>query len=177
MISRERLDQLLEYRSDLGGFVRKKRVGKGGGKWKEGARAGYISKQGYRLICLDYDDYFEHNLVWFVVKGEWPAEGFELDHINRCKSDNRPGNLRLATRAQNIANVEPSRRNRTGIRGVYFDTQRQKYAAQLRINGKIRSLGRFASKEEAANVLKDAHLRHWGEFSIHAASAIGGMRG
>ncbi len=169
MITRERLDQLIEYQPAIGGFVRRRRIGKGG-RCTEGARAGHICRGGYRIICLDYKDYFEHNLVWFVTTGEWPAAGLEVDHRDRCKTNNHPDNLRLATRAQNIANAGLGRNNRTGVKGVYFDTERQKYAVQLKMHGKRCSLGRFDSKDEAAQVLKAAHLRHWGEFSIHAGA-------
>jgi hypothetical protein len=57
-----------------------------------------------------------HRIVWALVHGEDAA--FEIDHINGMPSDNRPGNLRLATRYQNTQN-RPGARGRTLPKGVY----------------------------------------------------------
>ncbi len=166
MITRERLDQLIEFDPAVGGFLRKRRVGKSGGKWRCGARAGYLNKSGYRIICLDYKDYFEHNLVWFIFHGEWPSAGLEVDHRNRVKSDNQPDNLRLATRAQNNVNAKIRVTNKTGVKGVYFDKAKRRFAVQMRFNGKIHCLGRYKELSEATEVSRRAREQAWGEFTL-----------
>lgn len=44
---------------------------------------------------------YVHRLVWETYNGEIPT-GYEIDHINSVKSDNRLVNLRLVTRIENM---------------------------------------------------------------------------
>ena len=46
---------------------------------------------------------FVHRVVWEAFNGEVP-EGFELDHINADRADNRLDNLRLVTHSENMKN-------------------------------------------------------------------------
>lgn len=162
MITRERVLELLIFDENSGEFTR--RIQRGAAK--AGDIAGYISDHGYRIISLDGKEYFAHNLAWLIVKGDWPPVGFEIDHRNRVKSDNRPSNHRLATRSQNIANATLRRDNKTGERGVYFDHKRNKYVVQVTSGGKTKSLGRFDTKHEAAIVARAERVRQWGEFAL-----------
>lgn len=41
------------------------------------------------------------HVVWFLSKGDWPREGYVLDHINDDPLDNRIENLREVTEAEN----------------------------------------------------------------------------
>ena len=45
--------------------------------------------------------YFQHRFVFEAIKGAIP-EGFEIDHKNEVKTDNRINNLQLLTHQQNI---------------------------------------------------------------------------
>ena len=45
--------------------------------------------------------YFQHRFVFEAIKGDIP-EGFEIDHKNEVKTDNRIKNLQLLTRNQNV---------------------------------------------------------------------------
>lgn len=164
MLTKERLVELFDFKEKNGAFYRKKRSGKAG-RISAGSRAGYISKYGYRIICIDYQDYFEHNLSWFFIFGEWPQDGYELDHINRKKDDNRISNLRLATRSQNNANSKIRSDNSSGVRGVYFDKSRKKYAVQVTKNGVTKNLGRYENLFDAAKIAKKAQVHAWGEFA------------
>lgn len=59
-----------------------------------------------------------HQMVWALAYGRWPAL---IDHVNGIRTDNRIGNLREVTAAENRANyVLPWRPNAvTGLPGVY----------------------------------------------------------
>ena len=60
---------------------------------------------GYYRFGLQYKKrrktYFLHRFVFEAVKGLIP-EGFEIDHRNEVKTDNRINNLQLLTHQQNI---------------------------------------------------------------------------
>ena len=71
-----------------------------------------------------------------------------VDHINHNKLDNRISNLRICTSQQNNINTIKRCDNSSGITGVYWDKQNNKWIAHLTINNK-KMLKRFKTKEEA----------------------------
>lgn len=92
--------------------------------------------------------------------------GIEIDHINGDKLDNRRGNLRLATRLQNIGNNGIRRDNTSGVRGVSWMSSLNKWRAYIAKNGKQIHLGIFERKEEAKRAYNLAALQYFGEFAI-----------
>lgn len=64
-------------------------------------------KGGYQLVCLVDNEgkrkmYLLHRVVWESVTGEPIPEGYEVNHINEIKTDNRFCNLNLLTRKENM---------------------------------------------------------------------------
>ena len=73
----------------------------------------------------------------------------EVDHINGNTLDNRKENLRPANRRQQSQNTR-SRKNSTSIYvGVHLHRLTGKWRSQIKVDGKIKSLGLFNSPEEA----------------------------
>jgi hypothetical protein len=103
-----------------------------------------------------------HIVGWRLSNGDVP-EGFEVDHKDRDPLNNKMDNLRLATHAQNMANSSRYRGSKSGLpRGVCKNGNR--YAAQIRLNGKLTYLGSFLTVEAAsAAYLVKARELH-GEF-------------
>lgn len=65
------------------------------------------NKKGYQLVWLSDNEgkikgYQVHRVVWEAVSGEPIPEGFQVNHINEDKTDNRFENLNLMTCKQNI---------------------------------------------------------------------------
>jgi hypothetical protein len=60
----------------------------------------------------------EHWMVWIVTYRELPAPGYEIDHVNRDKRDNRVENLRLARHGENQRNRDILASNTIGFVGV-----------------------------------------------------------
>jgi hypothetical protein len=136
---------------------------------RKGQRAGYIAQNGYRYISIDRRDYLEHQIIWFLTKGEWlPNKTHEIDHENRLRYDNAPSNLRKATRGQNNYNAGMRSDNITGVRGVYFCKVKKKYIVQVTANKKTHTLGRFASLVEATQVAVAGRERLHGSFAYEA---------
>jgi len=166
MITQERLKELLHYDATTGVFTRLIQTSSNA---KKGSIAGSLSKQGYVIIWINNEKRLAHRLAWLYVYGEYTVDGFEIDHINRIKSDNRISNLRLATRNQNRMNVDKAKNNSSGYKGVCFEQQTQKWKSQIKHNGKSITLGRFSTKEDAnkkyLSYVKDLH----GEFFCDAS--------
>lgn len=87
----------------------------------------------------------------------------ESDHINRNGLDNRRGNLRPATRSQNVYNRGKQKSNTSGYIGVSWSEG--KWRAYIRTGGKLIHLGYFDDPKEAARVRDKAALKYHGEFA------------
>jgi hypothetical protein len=127
-----------------------------------GSEAGYVNDQGYRLIGVDGCVYRAHRLAWFYMTGSWPPD--QIDHKNGIRDDNRWSNLRAATEQDNKANTRVSRNNKAGVKGVYWNRQRQKWAAKINPNRKQVHLGFFEQIGDAAAAYEAAARKYYGEF-------------
>lgn len=65
---------------------------------------GCKNSRGYRQVRIKGTRYCVHRLVAETFIGEVP-EGFDADHINRIKDDNRVENLRIVTHRENCHNT------------------------------------------------------------------------
>lgn len=115
------------------------------------------------------------NPVWYACRASYSGEkqkrlwmhrvilgvSAEVDHIDRDGLNNRRGNLRLATRAQNRANSRS--KSQSGFRGVYGAGQR--YRAQIRVDGTTYHLGIFEMPEDAAKAYDTAAIFYFGQFA------------
>ena len=70
-----------------------------------------------------------HRLAWFYMTGEWPKN--HIDHVNGLEGDNRWCNLREATNSENMLNRKMNKNNKTGVKGVSFDNQTQRWSVQV----------------------------------------------
>ena len=54
--------------------------------------------------------------------------------------------------------------NTSGCVGVYWNTQRNKWYAQITVNKKTISLGYFYNKADAIKARKDAEIKYFGKY-------------
>ena len=75
-----------------------------------------------------------------------------VDHIDNNKQNNKLINLRFATPQQNGQNSKLSSKNTSGIKGVRWNENINKWCAMITINGKQINLESFINKEDAINI-------------------------
>lgn len=104
-----------------------------------------------------------HSFIYSKVFGDIP-KGFEVDHINRIKFDNRIDNLRLANRSENIINRNLTSKNTSGYTGV-SKRKDGRFRAYISVNRKQIHLGLFDTAKQAYKVRLKAEKKYYGEFS------------
>lgn len=92
-------------------------------------------------------------------------DNIKVDHIDGDGLNNQKYNLRTATNQQNCFNVPPKHSNKTvTYKGVY-KTEDGTYEAQIKLNYKSKSLGRYKTAKYAAKIY-DAIARYYmGEYA------------
>lgn len=158
-LTSERLREVLDYDPTTGTF-----------RWRVNrtrARAGSVagcnnSGQGYVRIEIDGYKHLAHRLAWLFVHSEWPSG--EIDHVDRCRSNNAIANLRAATRQQNLWNASIRSDNPTGLKGVR-PCRSNEFVAIIKKDGKQVKLGIFKTPSEAAQAYDRAAVHAYGEFA------------
>jgi len=117
---------------------------------------------GYITMSISSKKYLAHRVIWKLMTGD-DANDF-IDHIDGNKKNNSFSNLRLASKQQNAYNCKRSCKNKTGFKGVSFDSQRNKYYACINIRGKTISLGRHITPELAHEAYVKAAKHIHGNF-------------
>lgn len=161
MLTKERLEELLDYNPTTGLFtwkVNKKSA-------KKGDICGEGTSQPYIEIHIDGRKYLAHRLAFLFQEGVFPPS--VVDHINGDGRDNRFANLRLATVAQNSMNKRGSKTSSTGVKNVSFRKDRGKYAVTIEVSGKCKSFGHHESLELAELVAFYARESLHKEFARH----------
>jgi|KBSSwiS6_1023812.scaffolds.fasta_scaffold10988_4 hypothetical protein len=125
-----------------------------------GKIAGNISNKGYRNITIGLREYKVHRVIWKLMTNEEPPP--MLDHINGIRADNRWCNLRVADWWEQAHNRKMPVNNTSGRRGVYQKGAR--WGARIGIDGAMRSLGGFATAEEASRAYENAARELHGKF-------------
>lgn len=88
-----------------------------------------------------------------------------IDHIDRDKENNHRDNLRSATYSQNAMNSKRRSNNTSGVTGVHWRKDIEKWAATIKVNYKSVSLGCFDKIEAAEKVRKKAEIKYFGGFT------------
>jgi hypothetical protein len=146
------LRRMFAVRSD-GALIRKTKVG--GGR-KPGDTVGTPMRGGYLAVRIRGESYLAHRIIWAICNQADPGL-LDVDHIDRDKANNCPGNLRLATRSQNCAN-KPTK-------GIHCRKSSGKFQAYVYKDRACVHLGMFNTAEEARAGHAAAKLQLFGEYA------------
>jgi hypothetical protein len=130
----------------------------------DGMVTGEPTPKGYLKIEISFPGgnkkIFAHRMAWFLHHGGWPEES--IDHIDRCKTNNRIENLRVVS---NKMNAQNRLRDSMGVteRCGRFRARIWCPTDQRRI-----SLGTFDSRPQAENAFIQAKLKLHPGFMLSA---------
>ncbi len=137
MLTYQDVRRLFNYNENTGVFRYKTRAAN---CIQIGDIAGGVSSKGYIAINIKWKPYQAHRLAWLYMTKDWPK--YDIDHINRIKTDNRFSNLRdIPHFANNLNN---------GGKGYYWNVRMGKWAVQVRINKKQIHIGYYSTEIAAA---------------------------
>ena len=134
------------------------RTDRGSNKLK-GLKAGSVDSNGYVLIKLNGKKHRAHRIVLEIYNGPIPCK-MEIDHINHVKTDNRIENLRLVDHVTNGRNKSQYGNNKSGATGVSWDSNQNKWFAQITVKSKNIRLGYFLNFSDAVNARKLAEIQY-----------------
>lgn len=110
-----------------------------------------IKKHGYHQVGLYKDGkpkyYLVHRLVALHYIPNSENKSF-VDHIDRNKLNNHVSNLRWVTRSENNQNTNVMKKNKLGIKNMFYDYDHERYCYKKIIRGKCHKK-RFKTLEEA----------------------------
>lgn len=143
-ITAERARELFAYDAETGSLTWRK-SGKGR---RLDLRAGQIREDGYAKTKVDYQEVYNHRLIWLMVTGSWPQH--HIDHINCDTSDNRWENLRDVPLPTNNENIRrPKSKNQSGYLGVDWRQDLRKFRSVITVKGRQINLGFFTDPADA----------------------------
>lgn len=117
--------------NEQGQLIRKVNAGKA----KAGQVAGNPHNAGYLRVRVDGQYILVHRVVYAVVYGELPDE---VDHKDGNRTNNRPDNLRKASRAEQMRNTATMRNNKSGTKGIWYDARRSRWRGRINLHGVAR---------------------------------------
>jgi hypothetical protein len=136
----------------------------------------YQARRGYDSVTLHDRDgsgrgYFVHRLVLLAFVGD-PEPGQECRHLDGDPGNNRLDNLAWSTHPENVndqvrhgtapRSLGLRSTNTSGYKGVSWNARKRKWHAQIRIDGRRKSLGYYDDPADAARAYDRAALAAWG---------------
>jgi hypothetical protein len=163
MITQERLHEMFEYRD--GNLYRKISLG----RTKAGDKVGFINDKGYVAVNIDKQCIALHRLIWMMQYGVMP---YLVDHIDGNKQNNKIKNLRLADRFQNAHNKKMHSNNKSGVKGVHWNKNANRWKAQIYCYRKRYDLGFFNDLKDAEEFVCLARDMLHGQFANHGITSL-----
>lgn len=117
-----------------------------------GRSFGSTNGNGYMRKNVNAQKFKVHDLIARAFLGNKP-KGYDVDHINGNRADNRPSNLRYVTRSENLRGYQKVR-GKSKYRGVTAPNNNPKFIVNVGLGKehqhKLKYLGSFTDEKEAA---------------------------
>lgn len=123
-------------------------------------RAQQLGQLWYAVRSTHTHQYLMHRMILGLVDS---SHLITVDHINGDGLDNRRENLRVANKAQQIAN-SGSRAGTSRYKGVSYDARRNKWRMAIVVGG-VQTSKSFSSEQDAARAYNTAAIQAWGEYA------------
>jgi len=105
----------------------------------------------YKIFRFHRIVYFAHNPNWNIYDG---SPNNSIDHIDRDKLNNNISNLRVVNNRENSLNTDWV----DNAKGYYYNKEKKKYKAYIKLNYKNIHLGYYDTKLEASNKFQKVKL-------------------
>ena len=129
---------------------------------KVGSKVGSPA-HGYETVYVDGKNWRIHRLVFLMHFDYLPST---IDHINGIRNDNRIENLRAVDNYQNAQNSKLRSTSKSGIKGVSWNTNRQKWCVRINTNKKLKQW--YVEDLELAELIAiEARDKFHGVFANH----------
>lgn len=106
----------------------------------------------YRLVSM-------HREILNLKDSKQHVDHKDRNTLNNCKS-----NIRQCNPGQNNLNKEVRKDSQTGVKGVRYHKKKNRYIANIRINGKQKEIGKYKTLEEAKVAYNKKAKEVHGEF-------------
>lgn len=121
-------------------------------------RTWHKNKNGYP--CANVNGH--PTLLHWIIMGK--EKGYDIDHINGNKNDNRLSNLRKVTHQQNRCNSKLNSNNKSKFKGVCWSKASKKWMAYITFKSKRIYLGLYENIEDAKKARQNAEIVYFGQF-------------
>lgn len=115
----------------------------------------YVNDKGYATTTINEQHVTMHQLIG--------CAGY--DHIDRDTLNNRRSNLRYCTQQENRRNSSVYSNNQTGITGVSWSKEKEKWRVSIGIDYKSKHIGYYLNFDDAVKARLQAEAKYFKEFA------------
>lgn len=155
------IDDFSNYQVSNFGNVKNVKTGRILKPWK--------GPKNHLIVCLCQDGMKKkkslHRLVGITFLSN-PKNKAMIDHIDNDPTNNNVLNLRWATSQENGMNKQKNINNKSGMKGVSYNKDNDKWNAQIMKKGKSIHLGYFDNVKDAGECYDDKAKKIFGEFAV-----------
>ncbi len=131
----------------------------------------HVDSYGYARRTTYFDRKYGKDYVHRMIMGA--KDGQIVDHINGDILDNRRGNLRLCSPKENSQNRKKNKTVTHRYKGIRKKGGGAAWEALIKVDGKMKYLGRYKTQEEAGSAYNKAAVKYFGEFAYQNNIALG----
>ena len=162
IINQKEMLSLFSYDTESGLLTAK--VKRSGSKLDIGDAVGSLhecgpssTKKYYLRMQVDGNSLYIHRIIWVMMTGKQPLT---IDHLDGNGLNNKWVNLRSVSHRINTKNQLMHKTNTSGVSGVCFRKDSNKWRARIMVDDKPINLGTFKAKEDAIEARLEAEKKY-----------------